>query len=153
MYQTKLNMKKSIYCLVLFLSILLSGCTTILDRLPGIYTLDIQQGNVIDQIMVDQLKPNMSKRQVTYIMGTSMLKDVFHEERWNYPSSRQKEGGQRKQKKLSLFFDEDKLIRIQGDFQPRALSEQIESRETTIEVPPHHNIGETLWGRIFQYFD
>lgn len=145
-------MKKSIYCLVLFLSILLSSCRVILDKLPGVYTLDIQQGNVIDQVMIDQLKPNMSKRQVVYIMGTSMLKDTFHEERWDYLSSRQKGREQRKQKRLSLFFDNDKLIRIQGDLQPRTLSEQIESRETTIEVPPRHNIGETLWEEFSSIF-
>ncbi|MGR9052501.1 MAG: outer membrane protein assembly factor BamE, partial [Gammaproteobacteria bacterium] len=75
------------------LSLLLSGCTTVMENLPGVYKLDIQQGNIIDQEVIDQLRPNMSKRQVLYVIGSPMLIDVFHQQRWDYLYSDQKDDG------------------------------------------------------------
>ncbi|MGZ8214761.1 MAG: outer membrane protein assembly factor BamE, partial [Methylosarcina sp.] len=64
-----------------FLSVLaglaMMSCSTILNKLPGVYTVNVQQGNIIDQEMIDQLRPNMTKRQVLYIMGSPMLKNTF----------------------------------------------------------------------------
>ena len=95
-----------------FLAITLTSCTTIATHFPGVYTLDIQQGNIIDQEMVDQLRPNMSKRQVLYIMGTPMLVDVFDKQRWDYIYSNQPGGDDRVQKRITLFFNGDKLAVI-----------------------------------------
>jgi len=76
-------MRKSILSVSL-LSLSLVSCSTILNHLPYVYTIDINQGNIIDQAMIDQLRPNMTKRQVLYVMGTPMLADFFHENRWDY---------------------------------------------------------------------
>ncbi len=150
-FNLKKNMRKQIYPILLTLSITLTSCTTIMANIPGVYTLDIQQGNVINQDMIDQLKPSMTKRQVLYIMGSSMLVDVFHQTRWDYIYSEQLDGEQRKQKRLSLFFNGDILSSVQGDFKPNTSLVNRKSNETTIEVPTRI-LDKTLWGKIVSFF-
>jgi len=144
-------MRKSIYPIALVSSIALSGCSTILNNLPGVYSLDIQQGNIISQDVIDQLRPKMTKRQVLYIMGSSMLVDVFHQKRWDYLYSEQPGGEERKQKRLSLFFEDDKLIGVQGDFRPTTLPVIKPSTESTVDVPPREH-DKTLWEKITGMF-
>ena len=144
-------MRTLIYPLVFISSLALSACTSILENLPGVYSLDIRQGNIIDQEMIDQLRPKMTKRQVLYIMGSSMLVDVFHQKRWDYLYSEQPGGEPRRQKRLALFFDGDELIGIQGDFRPSTLPVIRESHETTIEVP-ERVLEKTIWGKITGLF-
>jgi len=144
-------MRKSIYPLLLLSSIIFTGCSSILNNLPGVYSLDIQQGNIISQEMIDQLRPKMTKRQVLYIMGSSMLIDVFHQKRWDYLYSEQPGGELRKQKRLSLFFDGDELIGVQGDFRPSTLPVIRQSNETTVDVPPR-DLDKTLWEKITRLF-
>jgi len=57
----------------------LAGCS-----FPGVYKIDIQQGNVVTQDMIDQLRPGMTRRQVRFIMGNPLLTDTFHADRWDY---------------------------------------------------------------------
>ncbi|MDO9269245.1 MAG: outer membrane protein assembly factor BamE [Methylobacter sp.] len=132
-------------------SLSLSSCSTILNNLPGVYTVDVQQGNIVDQSMIDQLRPSMNKRQVLYIMGSPMLVDFFHQKRWDYLYSAQIEGGDREQKRISLFFDNDQLIGVQGDFKPSAVPVIKTSEETTIEVPKR-DLERTLWEMITGLF-
>ena len=55
-----------------------------LNKAPLIYRPTIQQGNVVKQEQVNELRPGMSKRQVKFLLGTPMLNDVFHANRWDY---------------------------------------------------------------------
>ena len=82
----------------------LMSCSLVLDHLPYVYKIDVNQGNMIDQSMIDQLRPNMTKRQILYIMGTPMLVDYFHQNRWDYIYSSKKGGEEREQKTISIFF-------------------------------------------------
>jgi outer membrane protein assembly factor BamE len=132
-------------------SLTLASCTTILTNLPGVYTADVQQGNMVDQAMIDQLRPGMNKRQVLYIMGSPMLVDFFHQKRWDYLYSAQIEGGDRQQKRISLFFENDQLIGVQGDFKPSAVPVIKTSEETTVEVPKR-DLEKTLWEMITGLF-
>jgi outer membrane protein assembly factor BamE len=93
----------------------LAGCG--LPRALGIapYKIEIQQGNFVSQEMVSQLKSGMSKDQVRQIMGTPLLVDIFHAERWDYVYSRQTTEGKREKRKLAVFFEDGKLTRIDGD--------------------------------------
>lgn len=125
------------------------ACSTILSNLPGVYTLEIQQGNMVDQIMIDQLRPNMTKRQVLYIMGSPMLSDTFHERRWDYLFSEQKSGEDRVQKRISLFFNGDNLMGVQGDFHPSAVPVLKPSTEASVELPKREldkSMGEKITG-------
>ena len=75
--------------ITLILSLFLTGCSSIANW-SIVYTPDIQQGNIITPEMVGELKPGMSKRQVRYILGSPLLVDVFHQERWDYPFTMKK---------------------------------------------------------------
>ncbi|MDT4329349.1 outer membrane protein assembly factor BamE [Methylomonas sp. MED-D] len=129
----------------------LPGCSTILNNLPGVYSLDIEQGNIIDQSMVDQLRPNMTKRQVLYIMGSPMLADAFHERRWDYLYSEQPSGEDRVQKRISLFFNGENLMGVQGDFRPSSLPVVKESTETSVDLPKRE-LDRSMWEKISGIF-
>jgi outer membrane protein assembly factor BamE len=144
-------MRKPLYYLSLLTSLTLVSCSTILNNLPGVYTLEIQQGNIIDQAMIDQLRPNMSKRQVLFIMGSPMLDDVFHKNRWDYLYSDQPGGEDRVQKQVSLFFENDQIVSIQGDFRPGAVPVIKSSAATTVDVPKRE-LDKTLWQKITGLF-
>ncbi len=92
----------------------LAGCS-----FPGVYKVDIQQGNVVTQDMIDQLRPGMTRRQVRFIMGNPLITDTFHANRWDYVYSIQPGGSRRQQERMSLIFnDDDQLIGLSGDFVP-----------------------------------
>lgn len=98
----------------------LAGCS-----FPGVYKIDIQQGNVVTQDMIDQLRPGMTRRQVRFIMGNPLLTDTFHGNRWDYLYSLQPGGGQRLQERVSLVFDgNDQLVGLSGDFMPGVSRDQ-----------------------------
>ena len=94
---------------------ILSGCA--MPRIPGVtpYKFEIQQGNFVSQEMVSLLKPGMSKEQVRQVLGTSLLNDIFHSERWDYVYWREDPAGKREQRKLAVFFEDGKLARLDGD--------------------------------------
>ena len=87
-------------------------------KLPGVYRIDIQQGTIIDKEMLSRLKPGMDKNQVQFIMGTPPLVDPFHTNRWEYIYTFSKGGRQRKQRHITLHFEDNKLAYIDGDVAP-----------------------------------
>jgi len=104
---------------LILLATVLAGCGAA-PRIPGItpYKIDIQQGNYVSQEMVAQLKPGMTREQVRFILGTPLLRDIFHAERWDYVYWREAADGARESRKLALFFDGGKLARVDGDVVP-----------------------------------
>jgi len=83
------------------------------------YRIDIQQGNYVSQDMVSQLRPGMTKDQVRYILGTPLITDVFHADRWDYVFYLQKAYGIREERKITVLFDKDgRLTRLEGDVVP-----------------------------------
>jgi len=96
---------------ILIACALLSACNLI-------YTADIQQGNILDQKLIDQLRPGMTKRQVSLILGTPAIASPFHRDEWDYVNTYKRRGEIVDRKLLSLKFDEDRLTRIEGDYAP-----------------------------------
>jgi outer membrane protein assembly factor BamE len=86
----------------------------ITDRLHP-YRIDVRQGNMVTQEMVSQLRPGQTKDQVRFILGTPLLADVFHADRWDYVYRLQKGSGEIQQRRLVVFFDSGKLVRVGGD--------------------------------------
>lgn len=124
-----------IYSLSLMI-LVLSGCSK--DKIPGVYRIDIQQGNEVTQEMIASLEPGMTKSQVNYVMGTPLLIDTFHPNRWDYIYSFQPGNGDRQQRRITLFFDdEEKLKNIQGDTRVVEKIELAEEdrTETNVVVP------------------
>jgi outer membrane protein assembly factor BamE len=108
--------------LVLCAAALLPACQSaqLVPRIPGLepYRMTIQQGNNLSQEMVAQLKLGMTREQVRFVLGTPLLMDVFHADRWDYVYYRELPGGKREQRNLSVVFDKDKLVRVLGDLVP-----------------------------------
>ena len=78
------------------------------------YRPDIQQGNFISREMVAQLKEGMTQEQVRFVLGTPLLTDVFHNDRWDYPFRMAKGNGEMTASRLTLTFVDEKLARIEG---------------------------------------
>lgn len=104
-----------------------------------VYRVDIQQGNLITQKQVDQLKPGMTMNQVRYLMGTSLMQNPFQPKRFDYIHSLQKADQARHVQHLTMIFDnEERLSGLRGDFRPQPQSEAgLQPAEmSTVEVPP-----------------
>ena len=104
-----------------------SACTTV-PRFINEYKIDIQQGNVLTQEMVSQLRPGLTKDQVRFILGTPVLMDMFHGNRWDYVYSLRKgNSGQTEMRKFSTIFDADgRLVRVAGDVAAATAADTIE---------------------------
>lgn len=79
------------------------------------YRIDVRQGNLVTQDMVAQLKPGQTKDQVRFILGTPLITDPFHAERWDYIYRFQPGRGKAQQRRFSVYFQEGKLVRVGGD--------------------------------------
>ncbi|MDH5435136.1 MAG: outer membrane protein assembly factor BamE [Gammaproteobacteria bacterium] len=107
-------MRNLLKSLLICLSLALGACSLV----PDIYKIDIQQGNVIEDEMLNKLHPGMTKRQVKYVLGTPVIVDVFHQDRWDYIYSFKHGSDTRTQHHILLIFKDDKLVRIEGDVKP-----------------------------------
>jgi outer membrane protein assembly factor BamE len=91
-----------------------------------IYKQDVNQGNLLEQKMVDSLKPGMTRRQVSLILGTPSISSPFDQDRWSYTSSFSKRGRKAEIKTLTLIFEDNLLARIEGDYFPQRDAELLE---------------------------
>lgn len=100
----------------LFAALLLTGCSYLSP-----HKIDIQQGNLITKEAFAAVKIGMSKAEVRSALGTPLLQDVFHANRWDYYFSHEQYGGFAKlkrvneERRITFFFESDKLARIEGD--------------------------------------
>jgi outer membrane protein assembly factor BamE len=130
---------------------LLSACSTLAVDVPFVYKIDIDQGNVIDQDMVNQLRPDMTKRQVIYVLGSPLLTDPFSSNRWDYIYSVQPGGEDRLQDRIALFFAGDNLIHVEGNLTPDLNPAPPPPTETTIDAPKR-DLKRTLYQMIADLF-
>ena len=111
------------------------------------YRIDIRQGNYVDQDMVAQLRPGMTRDQVRFVLGTPLIEDTFRKDRWDYVYVHAPGGRNPRQSTLSVFFRDDLLERVSGDLvtgEPTTGmggdsgagdAEQGTSRNRVVEVP------------------
>ena len=97
----------------------LSACGAV--GFPGVYRIDVEQGNIIDQEMADQLEPGMSKRQVRFILGTPLVEDPFNPDRWDYKYTKRNGLTILDEAILTVVFEEDALTEVRGDYVPAAV--------------------------------
>lgn len=81
----------------------------------NIHKIDIQQGNIVTQEIYAQLKPGMKKKQVTFLVGTPLLQNLFNPNEWEYIYTIEDEHGKSERKRLTLYFKDDELQRIVGE--------------------------------------
>lgn len=96
------------------------------------YRPDIQQGNFVSQEMLSQLKVGQTREQVRFILGTPLLTDVFHENRWDYPFYLARGNGELTSSRVTVYFKDDKVDRIDGGNLPteREYIERIAGKST-----------------------
>ena len=83
------------------------------------YRPNVQQGNWITQQQIAQLRPGMTREQVRFVLGTPTLTPVFHADRWDYPYFLKPGYGPTQERRFTVYFENDRLVRWEGDPQPR----------------------------------
>ncbi|MGN6702174.1 MAG: outer membrane protein assembly factor BamE [Burkholderiaceae bacterium] len=86
-------------------------------RLFGIFTpyrIDIQQGNFVSEEMLAQVRDGMTRDQVLFALGTPLLTDIFHADRWDYPFRLRKGSGEIITSRVTMFFSGNRLVRHEG---------------------------------------
>ena len=107
-----------------------------LPGIPGVYRIDIQQGNIVDQEMLDQLEIGMERSKVRFILGTPLLIDPFNADRWDYVYSLRRGSRQEVRQRVSVYFVDDRLARIEDELKPEAIPELTAERtQTRVKVP------------------
>lgn len=100
--------------LILALPLLTAACGLAPSLTP--YRMEIQQGNYVTQEMLAQLKPGLTRDQVRFVLGTPLVSDIFHEERWDYVFVRQRANSREiEYRRIAVFFENGKMKRVEGD--------------------------------------
>lgn len=102
-------MQNKLFGLIITL-LLLQGCS-----FPGVFKINVQQGNIITQDMLDTLKPGMSKDQVHYVLGTPAVRNVFDPKVENYLYTYQKGGGDTLRQLIVVHYEDGKYVRHEGE--------------------------------------
>jgi outer membrane protein assembly factor BamE len=111
-------MRNFIIIPLIFISILLSACGSAVPKMKP-FKMEIQQGNVVTSKMLLQLRPGMTKSQVKFIMGTPLIIDSFHSNRWDYYYQMRQSGKVTEQRRVILDFEKELLTRVRGDVVPQ----------------------------------
>ena len=131
----------------------LTSCSTKIGRLFTVYKIDVQQGNAVEPEKVRQLEIGMTKNQVEYLMGTPLVTDVFHPDRWDYIYYLIPDYGERERRHVAVFFEGDKVAKIEEDDIPppevaaqedEALIEDEEKHDGLQEEVPVEEAAEDL---------
>jgi outer membrane protein assembly factor BamE len=99
---------------ILLLALALAGCGTLVHK------IDIQQGNIIAPETFLKLKNGMTKAEVKTLLGTPLLTDIFHGNRWDYYFRNERAGRLVEQNHFTVWFENDKVVRIEGGPTPSA---------------------------------
>ena len=100
----------TLLCMLLFVASL-GGCGNELLKLK-VYKIDIQQGNVLEAQAVEQVRLGMTKEQVHFLLGTPLIVDSFHPDRWDYLYMLKPGHAQSRRSQLTLIFDRNEVIEI-----------------------------------------
>ena len=145
-------MKKLLIIIAPFACLWLAACSIADWQL--VHRIDVQQGNVIDQSALNQLHPGMTRRQVQFLIGSPMVADVFHQDRWDYIYRMQPGNGKVTEDHVTLYFENDLLARISGTLHPEESAGDglVAAREqVTLIVPPEERIPPGLLNRFWHW--
>lgn len=111
--------------ILLTLSVVLGGCSYF--QFPGVYRIYVQQGNIVTDEMVDKLEQGMTRRQVRYILGTPLVEDSFHTNRWDYIWTLKYPNGDTERQLFTVYFDGEQLSRFEGDYVKGQIQKETDS--------------------------
>ena len=122
---------------VLAAALLAAGCTRLSELpIPGLYRLDVRQGNALDDAALARLEIGMTRSRVLHLLGTPAIDDVFHPDRWEYLFSFAPGGEESQWRRIALHFEEDRLARIEGDLPPADAVPSPPEAAKVVLVPP-----------------
>ena len=109
-----------------------AGCSA--ERVSNFpsYKLTVIQGNELDPRAVVSLQPGMSRDQVQLLLGTPLLRDPFHANRWDYTVNIARNGVVEDLRVLTVYFDNDQLVRAEGNAIEHAI-QQLEAARPQAE--------------------
>ncbi|MDB0009083.1 outer membrane protein assembly factor BamE [Luminiphilus sp.] len=111
---------------------------------PGVYRINVEQGNVVNEEMVEKLRPGLNKRQVRYIMGTPLIEDSFHADRWDYRYLLRNGTETLMETRLTLWFEGDELARAEGPDAPDwAVSDASDTEDAGVTETMDADVTET----------
>lgn len=99
--------------LTLTIMALLAGCSTL--RFPGVYRIDIPQGNFVTEDMLTELRPGMTPEQVRYVLGPPTLQDPFTEGSWRYLMRYLPGEGEPVEQEIIVYFENDRYSHYEGE--------------------------------------
>ena len=122
--------------LVFLISVSLLGCAS---WLPDAYRIDVTQGNAIEREALDRIVLGMSRSEVTAIIGTPLIQDPFHAERWDYIYRFIPGRGEPVQSRVTLFFDGDVLVNVDvSDYrEPEGFKDTQDKDEEVMKTQPN----------------
>jgi outer membrane protein assembly factor BamE len=116
---------------LIILFVLLTACGSVVPTVKP-FKMDIQQGNVVTSKMLLQLKPGMTKSQVKFIMGSPLIVDSFHKNRWDYFYQMRQAGKVVEQRRVILDFDKELLTKVRGDVVPEGTAGAATGNESSV---------------------
>jgi outer membrane protein assembly factor BamE len=118
--------------LSLILPVFLTGCGNF-TLFPGVHKIVIQQGNMVDEEMVGQLRPGMTKAQVRFVLGTPLVTDTFNDDRWDYYFMMTDQRDMNQNERFTVYFVNDVLDSYEGTIEAPAEESESETTATSEE--------------------
>lgn len=118
---------------LILLTVLLSSCSYLNVPVLSPYKMEIRQGNLVTAEMRDKLRTGMTKAQVRYVLGTPMISDVFHGNRWDYAYRLAQQGELVEKQHLALYFDGNNLVRVEENGKPLQIEPMVAAVPTVPE--------------------
>jgi len=133
-------------CLVVAAAAVLGGCQylpsfpTSTDRFLGVvtpYKVEVVQGNVITSEQAALVKPGMNRAQVRDVLGSPLLADAFHVDRWDYVFTIRRQGVEPQERRLTVYFNGELMDRFEGDEMPseEEFGATLDTRKESGKVP------------------
>ena len=102
---------------------------------PGVYKINVEQGNIVTPEMAAQLKPGMTRRQVKFILGTPLVEDTFNKDRWDYLYSKRNGDKVLNESRLTVEFKGDNLATVSGDLAPSDWGAEVNVSQSEASSP------------------
>jgi outer membrane protein assembly factor BamE len=119
------------------LTILLSFIFISACSIPKVYKLTVQQGNIVTQDMLDELKEGMTKRQVAYVMGTPLIRSPYQQDRWDYLYTLERRDKVVKDYQVTVFFKDELYSHYEGEVPQEAKPEK---QQEVLEEKKENNL-------------
>jgi len=105
--ETATQMQNILIYLIAGVVLLVSGC--------ALHRPDMQQGNILAPEVLAQLHTGLSKKQVKYLLGTPLISDAFHPDRWDYVYRLEAQGKAPQRQRLTVYFANDTVTRMEAE--------------------------------------